>query len=213
MTKTLDVLVVGRDRIATEQAMAQLEARGHRVHTCHEPGEPAFPCVGLLDPAACPLDAGIDVALLVRRGVHPGPLVEEDGVRCALRAGIPVVEDGSDILDPFDPWITDRVHASSDISAACMAAADRRFDELRSLVRQRIAGLAAAVGISALDTACLISHAAGDLVIDLHVPVALSAQQQQAFAVRVLDAVHASGRTYGQVNVNVHHVPEPLTVS
>jgi hypothetical protein len=43
-----------------------------------------------------------------------------------------------------------------------------------------------------------------DLVVDLHLPVALERPMQQALAVRVLDAVHASGRTYGQVDVNVH---------
>jgi hypothetical protein len=204
MTKTLDVLVVGSDRTATEEAISHLEAGGHRVHCCHEPGEPSFPCVALVDPSACPLQDGVDVALLVRRGVHPRPLCDEDGVRCALREGIPVVEDGSEVLDPFNPWITERVHSAGDISAACQTAADRRFDDLRTLIRQRIAGVAAAAGTSSLDTACLITHAAGDLVIDLYLPVDLSKSQQQALAVRALDAVRASGRTYGQVDVNVH---------
>jgi len=30
-------------------------------------------------------------------------------VSCAIRAGVSVVEHGSDILDPFEPWLAGRV--------------------------------------------------------------------------------------------------------
>jgi hypothetical protein len=206
MTKTLDVLVVGSDPGATEEAERNLAQHGHRVHRCHEPGADPFPCVGLADPAACPLDQSIDVTLLVRRGVHPRPMATEDGVRCAIRAGVPIVEDGSDFYDPFDPWIARRVGAHDDLIAACEAAADRRFDELRTLIRHRITRLAAAAGTSANEVTCRIEPTGNDLQVDLYAPVPLDPRMQQALAVRVLDAVHASGRTYGQVDVNVHPV-------
>jgi len=206
MTKTLDVLVVGSDPSATEEAERNLAQHGHRVHRCHEPGEDAFPCTGLVDPAACPLDQAIDVALLVRRGVHPRPMPTEDGVRCAIRAGVPIVEDGSDFYDPFDPWVALRVGPHGDLIGACVAAADHRFDELRTLIRHRITRLAAAAGTSANEVTCRIEPTGHDLQVDLYAPVPLDPRMQQALAVRVLDAVHASGRTYGQVDVNVHPV-------
>jgi hypothetical protein len=201
MTTTLDVLVIGDH--ASEDAATTLQARGHRVHRCHDPGDPAFPCAGLADPGACPLDGAIDVALLVRRGVQPRPLAEEDGVRCAMRAGIPVVEDGTDVLDPYADWITERVSSHRDLVAGCQAAAGRRFDPLRSLVRDRIARLVGTVDVDPPDVVCRIDAVGPDLEIDLTVPAVLDKRLQQAIAVRVLDAVHASGRTYGQVDVNV----------
>jgi len=204
MTKTLDVLVVGSDPLATEEAERTLSGQGHRVHRCHEPGQPAFPCVGLTDPDRCPLDHAVDVALLVRRGVHPRPMPAEDGVRCAIRAGVPIVAGGSDLFDPFDPWVARRVGTHDDLGAACVAAAERRFDPLRSLVRERIARLAAAAGTSANEVTCRIEPVGADLEIDLYVPVPVDRRLQQALAVRVLDAVHASGRTYGHIDVNVH---------
>ena len=204
MTKTLDVLVVGADPIATEEAERNLAEHGHRVHRCHEPGRDAFPCLGLADPDACPLDRAIDVTVLVRRGVHPRPMAAEDGVRCAIRAGIPIVEDGSDFYDPFDPWVARRVGPHDDLIAECTAAADHRFHGLRTLVRNRIARIAAAAGTSANEVTCHIESIGNDLQVDLYVPVLLDRRMQSAMAVRVLDAVHATGRTYGEVDINVH---------
>src|SRR3546814_9180958 len=64
----------------------------------HEPGEPAFPCKGLVDPSSCPLEGHIDVALLVRPRIAPRPTAVEDGVTCALRAGVPLVEDRKSVV-------------------------------------------------------------------------------------------------------------------
>jgi len=204
MTKTLDVLVIGGDQIAAEVARERLEQRGHLVHRCHPVDHPGFPCVGMADSSACPLVQGVDVALLVRRGVSPRMHVDEDGARCAVRAGVPLVEDGTEVLDPFEPWVVERVGPHDDLGVVCERAADQRFALLRMMIRERIAKLAVAAGTTAIDTACLIRAGGSDVAIDLHLPVALDRTQQQALAVRVLDAVHASGRTYTQVDVNVH---------
>jgi hypothetical protein len=171
MTKTLDVLVLGADEIATEEAEQELARHGHRVHRCHRPGDAPFPCVGLAEPDACPLDQPIDVTLLVRRGVHPRPFAVEDGVRCAIRAGVPIVEDGSDFFDPFDPWVDRRVGPHDDLVAQCESAAQGRFDLLRTLVRERIARLMTAVGTTANETTCRVEPIGSDLQIDLYVPV------------------------------------------
>ena len=202
MTKSLDVLVIGGR--SSEAGEEELRRRGHRTHRCQEVRGATFPCAGVVDPDSCPLEADIDVALLVRRGIQPQPLPEEAGIRCALRAGIPVVEDAVDVLDPYDGWVTRRIGPGDDVVSACVTAGDERFTQLRTLVRQRISKLAVAAGTTAVDTACLITSCGGDLVVDLHLPVALNRRQQQALAVRVLDAVRASGRTYGHVDVRVH---------
>ncbi|MGZ4690569.1 MAG: hypothetical protein ACXWAY_13165, partial [Acidimicrobiia bacterium] len=62
----MEVLVVESEPGAAAIAIAQLEAAGHRVARCHEPGSRAFPCAGL-DPGRCPLEEdAIDVVLTVR---------------------------------------------------------------------------------------------------------------------------------------------------
>ena len=119
-------------------------------------------------------------------------MAAEDGVRCAIRSGVPIVEDGSDFFDPYDPWVARRVGPHDDLVAQCVAAADRRFDGLRSLVRSRIARLVAAAGTSANEVTCRIEPTGFDLQIDLYVPAPIDRRLQQALAVRALDAVHAS---------------------
>jgi hypothetical protein len=204
MTTTLDVLVIG-DR-SSDAAEAALSNHGHRVHRCHEPEGHSFPCAGLVDPSACPLHSGIDVALVVRRGVHPWPLPEEDGVRCALRAGIPLVEDGVDALDPYEAWLTARVGTDGDVVVACVEAAGRRDDALRNLVRDRIGPLTGALQVHPGDVDVVIERDDRRLRVDLTVPAAIDRRLQQAFAVRTLDAVRASGGSYDQVNVDVRGI-------
>ena len=94
MAQTLDVLVMESHRHAADEAEAALVAAGHRVHRCHEPGGHGFPCVGVIDPAACPLDRGVDLALLVRRRVAPRPTPWEGGVSCVIRRGSAVGRGG-----------------------------------------------------------------------------------------------------------------------
>lgn len=201
MTKTLDVLVIGGP--ASEAAEQELRRRGHRTHRCHEVSKAAFPCIGLDDPSRCPLAGEIDVALLVRRGVHPSPLPEEAGVRCAVRAAVPVVEDGLDVLDPYEGWIASRVGNAGSISAACEDAASSRHDALVTLIRDRISLLCASRAVDPADVACVVEPEPAGLRVDLTVPAEIDRRLEHAFAVRVLDAVRASSQTYGHVNVDV----------
>lgn len=73
----------------------QLEAAGHRVHRCyrtHEPRSARVPlrdrylCTGVID-GSCPLDDGMDVALLVRQRIATQPAAPEFGVSCAPPSG------------------------------------------------------------------------------------------------------------------------------
>ena len=117
----MDVLVMESDPGAAQSAVEDLEAAGHRVHRCHEPGGPAFPCAGLVADA-CPLEhEAIDVVLTVRRHVLPRPSTTEDGVACALRRRIPVVVTGRTLLNPFENF--GAIPAEGDAVKACEAVA------------------------------------------------------------------------------------------
>jgi hypothetical protein len=157
------------------------------------------------EPDGCPIDHHIDVAVLVRRKVTPRPTPLEDGVSCALRAGVPIVEDGPEALDPFESWIADRVRPDGDVVVACALAADRAYDPLRENVRTKILPLLAAAGVDPALVGCDVEPDAFALNVHLDVPVVVDTALEQALGVRVLDAVRASGRTYGQVHVQVHH--------
>jgi hypothetical protein len=109
--------------IATPYEQELVEA-GHEVVRCHEPGAPAFPCAGVTDHEACPLEHGaVDVALLVRDPIAERPTARESGVACALRARVPVLEPGLDEgADPFTGYVE---RFEGDVVTAVEAIADR----------------------------------------------------------------------------------------
>lgn len=88
------MLVVGTDDWAIEQAAESLEAAGHTPLRCQSAGAAAFPCVGVLDPAQCPLVQGVDCLLDVRNRTSGELTALEVGVVCALHRGVPVVAAG-----------------------------------------------------------------------------------------------------------------------
>jgi hypothetical protein len=209
MKQNLNVLVLeNRAGAAGEDVPALLEA-GHRVHRCHDAGDEDFVCRGMRD-EGCPLDGDIDVALLVRRGVTPRPSHLEDGVRCAIRAGIPIVEQGPDTLDPFEPWITRRVPLGGSVVTECSVAADRSFDPVRDAILSRIGAVLMASGVDMSSVGCEIESR--DQIAHVHItlPSACTSSVEQALGVRVLDALRSSGRTFGQVHVHVHGLREAV---
>jgi hypothetical protein len=126
--RRLNVLVVGSNRWALDAASATLEVAGHHVVRCTDPGEPEFPCNGLRPERGCPLDAGVDVVLVIRtqpgRKVAPG----EFGVTCALRRDVPLVVAGRTLLHPFERWAIEPVdgavaEVADDVARACERAA------------------------------------------------------------------------------------------
>lgn len=203
MTRPLDILIMESHRGAASLAEEALVAAGHSVHRCHAADDRGFPCVGLTRPDACPMDHGIDVALLVRPHVQPRPTPLEDGVSCALRAGVPLVEDGPDVLDPYDPWVAERIATELDIVAACNRAAERALDPLRAGILDRIGPLVRTTGAHVDQVECGIVPDGSGLRVELRLPTRVSRHLEQALAVRVLDAVRSSGKTYGEVNVKV----------
>jgi len=204
MTERLDVLVVESSPHAATTATAALEAAGHRVHRCHDDDHRGFACRGMTDDGGCPVEQGIDVALLVRTRVNPRPTPFDDGIRCAIRSGLPVVEDGPEILDPFGPWVTVRLEPGGDVVEACEAAVTAGYEPLRDRIQARIAPLAGAVGFDATAVRTRIERIGSSLDVHLDLPVAVPRSASQALAVRVLDAVRSMGHTLGNVDVFVH---------
>ena len=169
MTRSLDVLVMENHRGASRPAEEELTAAGHRVHRCHEPGDRGFPCVGITHPGSCPIDQRVDVALLVRDRVSPRPQPLEEGMSCAIRAGVPVVEQGNDILDPYGPWVSERVAPGLGVTAACERAAAGSFDALRTEIGRRTRAVLTAAGVDPDQVRCHVEPEGAALRVELRV--------------------------------------------
>lgn len=198
--RPLDVLVVEAEPDIGIPASRALVEAGHRVHRCHEPGQPAFPCTAVTKPGSCPLEGPIDVTLLVREHSYPHPTAAEGAVVCALRAGVPVVEDGPELLDPFTQFIS--VRAEGDPVAACEGAAEHRWDDLASLVvgRGREVMVAHSVGDVALS--CRITGDGDTLRVHLSTATPVGPRVEQALAVRAFDVVRSERGQHAKVAVH-----------
>lgn len=204
MRQQLDVLLVQSNRGAADEAVAALAAAGHRVHQCYEDDDRGFPCRGVLASSACPLDRPIDVVLSVRRRLNPWPTGLEGGVVCAIRAGLPVVEQTADETGPFTPWVTHRITPKDDVVDACVQAAAMVEQGLAADIRLRIARVLEATEVDPSTVTCWTEG--DDTGLDVHVGVSgpLPHGVSEAVAVRALDAIRSSSRTYGRVDVHVH---------
>lgn len=201
----LDVLVVESRPGAARHEKAALEAAGHTVHTCHEPHAPGFPCRALDDAAVCPLDGGIDVAVVVRRGVQPRPTAFESGVSCIVKAGVPLLEAGSTVLDPFAPYIEgyitgDTVEAVEETAAGVQQA-------LTDALRDRSAGLLEGTGVDPSAIATLVEHVGPNTRITVSGPD-LQPSMQHSICVRMLDVVRGTRAVSGQVDVRYRVVED-----
>ena len=63
----IDVLLLESHPHVGDRAAGDLEAAGHRVHRCYARRRATLHCVALAEDGRCPIDDGIDVAVLVRR--------------------------------------------------------------------------------------------------------------------------------------------------
>lgn len=202
---TLDVLLLEAAPGDGAADVSLLEEAGHRVHRCFD--EPAAgavhpsgwtPCRALTA-GICPLDDAVDVALLARRGVTPRPGPREAGVRCAVRAGVPVVEDGGDLLDPFAAWISRRTDGAG-VVAACEAAAREAMAPVLARLRTGCARLLRAEDVDpeAIDATFTVDR--DHLVLHLSGPP-LSPRAARALCDRARDALRAVPRTFRRVDV------------
>jgi hypothetical protein len=207
MTRTLDVLVIESRRGAGRRADEALAAAGHRVHRCYEHGTDEFPCRGLLEPDACPLDDGVDVALLVRPRIDPRPTPRESGVTCALRAQVPLVEVGDHPLDPYEPWVAARVadaHDHDAMVAACTGAVEDRLGEKSRHLVERLDPLLASLGVAPEQVECRVEFRDHRAVISLMLPAHVDDQARHALAVRAVDVLRSSGAAARTTDVTLH---------
>jgi hypothetical protein len=202
MATTLDVLVMESSPGAADEAAAALGRAGHRLHRCYEAGERGFPCRGVRDPVSCPIEQGVDVAVLVRPYISPRPSPLESGVSCALRAGVPLVEKGREALDPFAPWVTARVGdtVADGVVDACTEAVETVFGSLLAHIQRRTLRTMADKAGRPGPLGCAVERHGRGLRVELSGP-AIGKDVEHALAVRVADAVRAEGRAFPTVDV------------
>lgn len=199
----MNVLLLESHPWVGEAAAQHLTRDGHQVHRCHEQGDTGFACVGLGTDHHCPIDGHIDAAVLVRADGHAAPTPHEDGVRCAIRAGVPVVEVSGSGPDPFADWIALQADEAS-VSSACATAVELAKQPLVAAVLTKVTPLLQEAGFDPDTVECRITTEFPDLELDLRVPGRVDRALEQALGVRAYDALRPLTQTYKTVNVAVH---------
>ena len=205
-TAHMDILVTESNKGTVAEAVLELEAAGHRVHRCHAPSAPAFPCAGLL--SGCPLEDGtIDLVVAARDHVRPTPTPTEDGVTCGLRRGIPVAVLGQPLMNPFESF--GAIAVTGDLVSACEQIAGSRrgaYEEVAiATVRQTLSledlpTDAAAVSVERID---------GRLHVQIFVPAAAPERVRQHLAVRVVGRLREHDRHVAGIDISVADLDEP----
>jgi len=198
MSEQLNVLLLESEPGAALVARDELEAAGHKVRYCHEPGEAAFPCNALIEGKRCPLEGeAVDVALAVRRHPHAQPTRCEDGMTCALREHVPVVVAGATAMNPYEDFVAETLDRNFDVVETVERVAGSQLDRHSSaaatalhdvLQRRDIVGTPE-VAVRRRRGALLISVAGAG---PLDVPTKSMAAVRMTAAVRAIDA-HARG--------------------
>lgn len=203
MDTTLDVLVIESHPGAADRAIGELQAAGHAVHRCHD-STTAFPCAGVEGDHRCPVEGHVDVALLVRRGVVPSPTPFEDGVPCALRAGIPVLEQGTDLFDPYVEHLSARVGSDESLSAACGRAVDEAMRPQAAQVEDALVPFLRANGLP--DDAVEVVLEAHRDALRIHLRARgtheIGALLTGQLSVKAVDVVRQMRRTWSSVEVD-----------
>jgi hypothetical protein len=186
----MDVLVVESEPGAGAAAIADLEAAGHQVQRCHEPGAGSFPCAGL-DPGRCPLEEGaIDVVLTVRARPTPRPTPFEDGITCALRRHVPVVVSGDTAIDPFARYAA-TVAGTGDIVASCELAATGPQVEHEGVATKALDQTLELAGLPHELARASVRRSGNGLHVTLHFPPETPKKVRDIASVRVVGAVRA----------------------
>lgn len=141
----------------------------------------ALRCVGVTE-GACPLDDGVDVAVM--RIAGPYPTIRAAGSLCALRRGVPVAE----------------VRAEQDVVALAHEAIEDGYDELRSEIRWRLAPLLSGLEVRGDAIDIEFETVGPALFVTLRGP-ALPSAARQRIASRVADAIASSKRVFSKTDV------------
>jgi hypothetical protein len=154
-TCAAEILVVGAEDWAIDDAASQLQAAGRHVYRCSETTEAPFPCNALIPGRGCPLDQfRIDVVVNIRSRPESQPSLAEMGAICGLRDRIPLVVAGMSGVSGLTPWAV-RVPPEGDIVTTCDEA-----------VRERDAAVAAGAGMQSVQDGR--GHRALDAVVSAH---------------------------------------------
>ena len=196
----MDVLVLESDPGAAELAVALLNAAGHQVKRCHEPGARAFPCVAL-GSGRCPLEAdSIDVVLTVRGHANPRPSALEDGVVCALRHHTPVVVAGSTVFNPYEQLGASL--AGPDVVDACEEAAQGRQRAHENVVRRVLRDTLQRAGLPITGVDARVHRSGAGLRVGLVFPSMTPKPTRDVAAVCVVGAVREFDRDAPRIDIS-----------
>jgi hypothetical protein len=199
----MKVLIVEDENGSADEIAHAITDAGHHITTCHDPSAPAFPCDGMGGP--CPLEQGVDLVVAVRRSDNQVLSIQEDGARCAARAGIPIVVVGSEENNPYSEWAAATVplaEASTIVSVieAVAAAPDARLTE--TATRALVENLRNA-GIDASDaTATVRRTTPQSLMINVSIPSMSDTSAARRASVWVASAVRRESKLTGTIDVS-----------
>jgi len=103
--------------------------------------------------------------------------------------------------------LTRRIPPNADVVAACVDVAATVEQGLAEEIRHRIARVLEPTEIDPAAVTCWTEGDRSGLDVHVNVPGQLPHGVEQAIAVRTLDALRSTGRTYGRVDVHVHENP------
>jgi len=195
----MDILVTESIAGAAREAVDELEAAGHRVHRCHEEGQPLFPCVGLATDQ-CPLESGgIDLVLAVRPRVRTHPSAGEDGVTCGLRRRVPVAVHGQTVMNPFESFGAEAVEG--DLVAECERIASSRRPRHEEVAREVVFD-ALRVAEMPLTTAVSVRRLDDRLVVEVLVDAEVPQRAREVIAVRVVGVLRSFDPDAGGIDIS-----------
>jgi hypothetical protein len=197
---SLNIMVLESEHGAADEAKRELADAGHVVLDCHDRGQAPFPCRGLGDAAACPLNSHtVDVALSVRPRLRSQPAPTEDGVRCALMAHVPLVVAGCSALDPFEGFETRTLDRTYNVVETCEDAAQAELPvhariALISLLGSLGADRASPAGVS-------VTRESGGLKVTVAGITGVTRQERHRAAVRIVAALREFDRAARTIDV------------
>jgi hypothetical protein len=198
------VLVVGTLPPAIDQVAEVLVGAGHEVGRCHEGADPPFPCAGLLEGSACPLEESpVDVIVTARNRAWPRPSPYEDGAVCALRQHVPlVVVAPPSPAQPFVPWATKTIGWADNLVAACEEAASQPLEPHGEIASAAMCEMLERAGRSTEGAGAEVWRQRGSLKVLLRIPDT-DAAMESSITARVLTALRMFDTYARGINISM----------
>ena len=198
------VLLMGSGTGEGSAAAEALRGEGHELLRCHHPGEPSFPCAGLIDGEQCPLDSGtVDAAVAVGTGCEDQLGIGPDGSRCALRQHIPLVTVGYHYASPLVEWATESVIASDNLATVVTRAAGAPMPTHEQVARDLFRTILDAHGHADIAADVGVHRSTGSLRVELRADAELPAAVAEVASVRILGALREIDRHATTISVTI----------